>query len=105
MASVSWPSAWWKNEQEPGFKRPEGAVMKRDTAVTFYEQLTELDREIKMRELLYPRWVTEDRMNIADAQKQLARLKAVRETMLALKQYHHAVPQAFFSLRTITVDV
>lgn len=79
--------------------------MKFETAVTFDEQLIEIEREIKIRERLYPRWVTDDRLKVEDARKQLARLKAVRETMLALKQYRQMIPQAFFCLRNVTVDV
>ena len=76
-----------------------------DVAVTFDEQLAELDREIAMRERLYPRWVMDDRLKVQDARQRLARLKAARETLRALKQYRAAVPQAFFCLRNSEVDL
>lgn len=76
-----------------------------EMAVTFDEQLDELDREIAMRERLYPRWVADDRLKVQDARQRLARLKAARETVRALKQYRSAVPQNFFTLRTMEVNV
>lgn len=76
-----------------------------EMAVTFDEQLQELDREIAMRERLYPRWVLDDRLKLQDARKRLARLTAARETLRALKQYRAAVPQNFFTLRTMDVNV
>jgi RNase H-fold protein (predicted Holliday junction resolvase) len=76
-----------------------------EMAVTFDEQLEELDREIAMRERLYPKWVQDDRLKVDAARKQLARLKAARETLRALKQYRAAVLPAFFCLRTIEVNL
>jgi hypothetical protein len=79
--------------------------MTRQMAVTFDEQLAEVEREIAIRKRFYPRWVTDSRISQADAERQLARLLAVRDTLLALKQYRNAIPLAFTSLRTVETSI
>lgn len=48
-------------------------------------QLACVAREIKMRERVYPRWVATDKMTAAQAERELAAMRAVLDTLSALK--------------------
>ena len=48
------------------------------------EQIAELDRELKLREKVYPRWITAGKLSKENADQQIARLTAARETLLTV---------------------
>lgn len=50
------------------------------------EQIACVEREIKMRERAYPRWVAEKRMTQKKADYELAAMRAVRETISGIFQ-------------------
>jgi hypothetical protein len=45
------------------------------------QQITCIQREIALRQRLYPRWVAEGRMTQVDANGQIARMQAVLDTL------------------------
>lgn len=49
--------------------------------ITLDEQLEEVKREIGLRRRLYPRWVTDGKMSQAKADRGIAAMEAVRETL------------------------
>lgn len=51
--------------------------------VTLDEQIAEVEREIRLREVVYPRWVAAPKPKLSQTQadKQLGRLRAVRATL------------------------
>lgn len=53
---------------------------------TLEEQLEELERELKVRERVYPRWVNADppKLTPAASERQLGRLRAAIETIKEL---------------------
>lgn len=55
-----------------------------ETKVSIAEQLREIEREIKMREGVYPRWVRDGKISARDADHRLAAMKAIRESLKAL---------------------
>lgn len=48
------------------------------------QQIQCVAREIKMRERCYPRWVAQQRMTEAEAQRELERMRAVLHTLQEL---------------------
>lgn len=54
--------------------------------ITFDHQLTELDREIAMRERLYPAWIDRGTLNEHAAERQLERMRAARDTVRQVRQ-------------------
>lgn len=50
------------------------------------EQITCVEREISMRERVYPRWVVEHRMTQAKAERELAAMRAVLRTLRGLQE-------------------
>lgn len=48
---------------------------------TLHEQIVEVDREIAMREFVYPNRVRRFKMTQAEADRKLALMKAVRQTL------------------------
>jgi hypothetical protein len=74
-------------------------------AVSFDDQLAEVEREVEVRKKLYPGWVTEGRIIQSAAQERLARLIAARDTLRAMKQHHGSIPKCFFSLRNVETKV
>lgn len=54
-------------------------------AVSLEEQLACVEREISMRERVYRRWVEEKRMTQKLADRELALMKAVRETLVKVQ--------------------
>ena len=52
--------------------------------VTLQEQLECIEREISMRSRTYPRWVAERKLTQTLADKEMARMNAVRSTLLGL---------------------
>lgn len=53
--------------------------------VAIEDQIAEIKREIRMREGVYPKWVQSGRMKQADSDRQIARMRAVLETLEAVK--------------------
>lgn len=53
---------------------------------TLDEQLAELDREIVMRQRMYPRWISAGTLNQPQADRQMQRLQAARETVRKARQ-------------------
>lgn len=55
---------------------------------TLDEQIAEIDRELRLREIVYPRWlvsVPRPKLTQAAADRQMLRLKAARASLLELK--------------------
>ena len=52
---------------------------------TLAEQITEVKRELHMRERVYPKWVTDGRLPQADSDRRLERMRAVLQTLTGLK--------------------
>jgi hypothetical protein len=53
-------------------------------AVPLIEQIHCVEREIALRERAYPRWVKNGRMSAIEADRELARMRAVLDTLLDL---------------------
>lgn len=53
---------------------------------TIDEQIEEVKREIAMRERVYPRWIQDGKMKQAAADRQIAAMKSVLETLQAEKE-------------------
>lgn len=54
---------------------------------TIEEQIAEVEREIRLREVVYPRWVAmpKPKLSQAQADKQLGRMRAVLATLERVK--------------------
>lgn len=52
--------------------------------ISLAEQLECVDRELSMRSRVYPRWVSERKLTQALADKEMARMRAVRSTLAGL---------------------
>jgi hypothetical protein len=50
------------------------------------EQIVCVEREIGMRERLYPRWVDSGKMKLDMAEREIGRMKAVLESLHRLKE-------------------
>ena len=55
-------------------------------AITIEEQIAEVERELKLREHVYPRWVGEKKMRQEKADKCMAAMRAVLETLQSIKE-------------------
>lgn len=53
-------------------------------SISLADQIACVEREIKMRERVYPNWVTRGTMTDANARKELARMQSVLETLQKL---------------------
>ena len=53
--------------------------------ITLQEQIDCVDRELSMRSRVYPRWVSEKKLTQALADKEMARMRAVRATLASLQ--------------------
>ena len=53
--------------------------------VTLQDQIDCVTREIGFREKLYPRWVSQNKLTQKTADLEIARMKAVRETLVNLR--------------------
>jgi hypothetical protein len=49
--------------------------------VTLEEQIASIEREIALRERVYPRWIADKKMSAAKAEKEIDAMKAVLETL------------------------
>ena len=58
--------------------------MNTTTTVPLETQLAEVNREIAMREKVYPRWITENKITKWKADEKLANMKAVADTLRGL---------------------
>lgn len=58
-----------------------------DPVVSIDEQIEEIDRELRIREKVYPRWVDapNPKLTRKGAARHLARMRAVRDSLLELK--------------------
>ena len=54
--------------------------------ISLDDQIAAVDREIGMREKSYPRWVKDRKLTQKTADQELARMRAVRESLLELKR-------------------
>ncbi len=54
------------------------------SAVPLPAQLAAVEREVRMRENVYPRWVAAGRMTQSRADAELAAMRAVRDTLQSL---------------------
>jgi hypothetical protein len=52
--------------------------------VSIADQLAAVEREIRLRQRVYPRWVETSRMTQVKADQELAAMRAVAETLRAL---------------------
>lgn len=53
--------------------------------VSIEEQIAEIDREIKLREWKYPDWIAAGTVKKEVADRQMERIRAVRESLYRLK--------------------
>lgn len=49
--------------------------------VSLSDQIAEVKRELRLREINYPRWIAAGKMNQAEADRQLERMRAVLATL------------------------
>lgn len=56
------------------------------TEFTYDQQLAEVDRELAMRRRLYPQWVAKGTLRAETADRQIAIMEAVRETVRQRRQ-------------------
>lgn len=62
--------------------------------VILSEQITELKRELKMRETNYPKWIEANTLDPARASGQLARIKATLHLLVELEEQLDGGPQS-----------
>jgi len=55
--------------------------------ISLEEQIRDVEREIKLREQSYPRFVTAKKLTQARADRQLETMRAVRETLRRVQRY------------------
>lgn len=53
--------------------------------ISLEEQIECVDRELRLREAHYPRWVEQKKLTQKTANEELNRMKAVRQTLVGLK--------------------
>ena len=58
---------------------------------TITEQIAAVEREIKMRHRVYPRWIESDRMTQKQADYEIACMESVLETLRAVEGLHGIV--------------
>lgn len=63
-----------------------GGALFQSLAVPLSSQIACVEREIAMRERVYPRWVVENRMTKAKADAELDAMRAVLETLKAVAE-------------------
>ena len=73
-------SAFTHDTQDELFRAP------RTTEVSIQAKIVELERELKYRERLYPRWIDSGRMTRRTASQQLVILRAILEDYYALNR-------------------
>ena len=56
-----------------------------DNAITIEQMIACVEREIGMRERVYPRWVEQKKMLQTTADQELARMRAVRDLLVDVK--------------------
>ena len=56
------------------------------TAVSYTDQLACAERELKMRHRVYPRWVSQARMSQASADREIATMTAIVDTLKPLAE-------------------
>lgn len=66
---------------------------RRVAAVTLGEQMRELRRELRLRALVYPRWIAAGRLSLDDAERQNLALTAALRT---LERLHDQGQRALF---------
>lgn len=71
--------------------------------ITLADQIRCVQREIAMRERVYPKWVKDGRMPSTKAADELAAMKAVRATLLELEQARE--PQRDLPIRSAPVSL
>lgn len=53
---------------------------------TLEDQIKCAEREVRMRERVYPRWVDQHKMTQANADREIATMKAIVRTLTSLKE-------------------
>lgn len=53
--------------------------------ISLEEQIECIDRELRLREAHYPRWVEQKKLTLKTANEELNRMKAVRQTLVGLR--------------------
>ncbi len=59
--------------------------MAENDVITIEEMIACVEREIGMRERVYPRWVEQKKLLQTTADQELARMRAVRDLLLTVK--------------------
>ncbi|HEV7455295.1 MAG TPA: hypothetical protein VGN96_00850 [Roseococcus sp.] len=67
-----------------------------DNHATLDEQITEVKREVVMRERVYGGWVLNGRMKLEDSQRQIRRMRAVLATLEKLRADRRAEQPEMF---------
>lgn len=55
------------------------------------EQIAEVEREIALRERVYPNWVAKGRMNQARADEAMARIRAALTTLRYMREHRSTI--------------
>lgn len=55
--------------------------------MTLGDMIEEANRELKMRERLYPRWIAEGRLREETAHRQMEAMKSILSTLQNLQQF------------------
>lgn len=80
--------AWWEVRERRTriaiFKQQNNFHMKLDSA-QLKESIAEVERELQMRQKLYPQWIGKGTLNRATAERQIRRLNYVLEILRALQ--------------------
>lgn len=63
------------------------------TAFSLGQQIEEVDRELKLRREVYPRWTGSGKMRKAEAEYHLARMESVRKTLIWLRENEAKIRQ------------
>lgn len=61
------------------------------SGVSFEDMLAEVDRELKLRRRVYPRWVDQGNLTKATADQQILKMQAVRRSLLAFEALSQVV--------------
>jgi hypothetical protein len=64
---------------------------------TLAEQAACCEREVGMRERVYPKWIQSGRMKAAEAQREIDRMRAAAKTLRALADREKAAADLFGS--------
>lgn len=63
-------------------------------SVSLKDQISCIEREIRMRERVYPRWVLQGKLTQTNAKQELERMCAVRDTLTRMSLVEQSSPKA-----------